>query len=420
MFDINFIPQKPFPEFKWKWACLQCTEGLNDPVILLGILFRMRKLELEGLNIKFSSDEFAKELIELDKDTQDSVHVDLANRTGERNIIRNSGQYWRALGLIPSDDHSGIIRLTSFGRNVADHKISQTEFVAITIKTFTLPNRNIQSEAECQKWKEKNLIIYPLKLILEIICLLEDFGSSQAYITPNELIKIVIPLSGVKASLQDYAQFLLEYRRGNLDISLWPDCCPKANDHRIAREFLLFLCNYGYLEKKNVSSNFDEVYSINYSIIDEIKSIIYSVNDKNKDDILKQMRSTEILSEFERKRIQSYRVSRPNQASFRKAVLSACERCIITNVSMPEILEAAHIKPFKYKGEDTVANGFAMRTDIHTLFDTGHLRISETGDIMLSPRARLDYGATIPPRIVIPSFTNKDFLRWRWENYNGI
>ena len=33
-----------------------------------------------------------------------------------------------------------------------------------------------------------------------------------------------------------------------------------------------------------------------------------------------------------------------------------------------EWLEAAHIKPFKYNGEDTIANGFAMRTDIHTLF----------------------------------------------------
>lgn len=124
--------------------------------------------------------------------------------------------------------------------------------------------------------------------------------------------------------------------------------------------------------------------------------------------------------QVERKRVQSSRVYRPNQAAFRKSVLRACERCIITNVTMPEVLEAAHIKPFKYKGEDTVANGFAMRTDIHTLFDTGHLRISPEGVIELSSRARMDYGASIPPRIVVPDFTNKDFLRWRYENYNGI
>ena len=136
--------------------------------------------------------------------------------------------------------------------------------------------------------------------------------------------------------------------------------------------------------------------------------------------ILDQIRTSEVASEVERKRVQNSRISRPNQAKFRHDVLAACQRCIITNVTMPEVLEAAHIKPFKYNGEDTIANGFAMRTDIHTLFDAGHLRISETGVIELSTRARMDYGATIPPKIVLPDFTNRDFIRWRWENYNGM
>jgi len=116
----------------------------------------------------------------------------------------------------------------------------------------------------------------------------------------------------------------------------------------------------------------------------------------------------------------SRRISRPNQARFRKDILEAYGRCIITNVMMPEVLEAAHIKPFKYNGEDTVANGFPMRMDIHLLFDTGHLRISDTGDVQLSARARMDYGATVPPRIYLPNFTSREFLRWRWDNYNGL
>ena len=108
MLAKNFIPTKPFDEFKWKWACLQCTEGLNDPVILLGVLFRMRKLE--PLGVKYSSDEFAKELIDLSNDVKDSIGVDLERRTGDRNLIRNSGQYWRAVGLIPPADRSGHIK----------------------------------------------------------------------------------------------------------------------------------------------------------------------------------------------------------------------------------------------------------------------------------------------------------------------
>lgn len=190
MLDKAFVPIKPFSNFKWQWACVTCTEGLNDPVVLLGVLQRMRKLEPLGLN--FSSHEFANEMDDLTKDVVNAgLNVDL--RSGARNLIRNSGQYWKAVRLIPSNTH-GKIELTDFGRKVASHQISQ----------------------------------------------------------------------------------------------------------------------------------------------------------------------------------------------------------------------------------DTIANGFAMRVDIHTLFDTGHLRISPDGDIDLSPKARNDYGTSLPRKIFLPDFTNRDFLRWRWENYAGI
>ena len=419
MLSKSFIPTKPFQDFKWKWACLQCTEGLNDPVILLGVLSRMRKLEKRNAGIKYSSDEFAEELIELSKDTMDSVGVDLARRTGERNLIRNSGQYWRAVNLIAPGDHSGVIELTDFGRKVADREISQTEFAAITVQTFRLPNPQIQSQDECEKWLEHGLMLYPLKLVLEIEC--ELLRRGEGYLTVEELIKIIIPLSGCHAQLQDYVNFISWHRGGTVDISQWPDCTPEANDVRIAREYLLFLSNYGYVEKKAGHDRMSEQYFICDYLADEIRQILsQNVKQESLLTILQNMRLAKYADEVERKRVQTVRVTRANQASFRRAVLQACERCIITNVTMPEILEAAHIKPFKYKGEDTVANGFAMRTDIHTLFDTGHLRITPDGIIELSSRARMDYGASIPPRIVIPDFTNRDFLRWRYEKYNGM
>ena len=419
MFDKKFIPEKPFPDFKWKWACLQCTEGLNDPVILLGVLFRMRKLERLNQGIKYSSDEFAKELVELSQDTEESVGVDLARRTGERNLIRNSGQYWRALNLIAPGSRSGKIELTDFGRKVADREISQTEFAAITVQTFRLPNPQVQSSEECELWLKHGLILYPLKLILEITCELLKHG--EGYLTTEELVRIIIPLSGCHAELKDYVNFILWYRDGIVDISKWPDCASGANDIRIAREYFLFLSNYGYMEMKSKHDRLSEQYFVCDYLTDEIRQILNEhIKQDSLIDILNRMRLEKYADEVERKRVQSNRVYRPNQAAFRKSVLQACERCIITNVTMPEILEAAHIKPFKYKGEDTVANGFAMRTDIHTLFDTGHLRISPEGVIELSSRARMDYGASIPPRIVIPNFTNRDFLRWRYENYNGI
>ena len=417
MFDKGFIPQKPFPGFKWKWACLQCTEGLNDPVVLLGVLFRMRKLEGHGL--KYSSQEFANELIELSNDVSDSVGVDLARRTGERNLIRNSGQYWRAVGLIPPGDRSGEIRLTEFGRRVADREISQTEFSAITVQTFKLPNAQIQSKSECLQWESHSLVLYPLRILLSVIY--ELYKSGEGFLTTEELTKIIIPLSGVHASLEDYVNFIRWYRAGEINLTAWPNCCEAANDFRIAREFLLFLSNYGYVNLSEGRTREDEQYYFNSLIETEIAEILSTpITDASLQVVLDQIRTTDIVPEVERKRIQGYRTSRPNQARFRNDVLNACQRCIITNVTMPEVLEAAHIKPFKYKGEDTVANGFAMRTDIHILFDSGHLRISEDGVVELSNRARMDYGATIPPRIVIPDFINRNFIRWRWDNYNGI
>ncbi len=419
MLSKNFIPTKPFPNFKWKWACLQCTEGLNDPVILLGVLSRMRKLEKQNAGIKYSSEEFSKEMVELSKDTMDSVGVDLAGRTGERNLIRNSGQYWRAVNLIAPGNRSGVIELTDFGRKVADREISQAEFAAITVQTFCLPNLQIQPQDECEAWLRHGLILYPLKLLLEIECELLKRG--EGYLTTEELVRIIIPLSGCHAELQDYVHFILWHRGGEIDLSQWPDCTPGANDIRIAREYLLFLSNYGYMEKKEGHDRMSEQYAICDYLADEILQILsQNVRQESLLTRLQNMRMASYADEVERKRVQRVRAARGNQASFRKAVLQACGRCVITNVVMPEILEAAHIKPFKYNGEDTVANGFAMRTDIHTLFDTGHLRITPDGVIELSSRARMDYGASIPPRMVIPDFTNRDFLRWRYENYNGM
>lgn len=415
---LDFVPKKPFPEFKWKWASLQCTEGLNDPVVLLGVLFRMRKLELSGKNLKYSSEAFAEELRSLAKDIEDrGIGVDIARRTGERNLIRNSGQYWRSVGLIPRNDAGGTITLTPFGRLVADRKISQTEFAAITIQTFSLPNPAVQSEEECRLWKSAGLSIKPLMLLLSILQKLDD-NEGCGYLTRNELIKIVIPLSAVKdITAEDFASIVVAYREGRLDVSSWPDCCTSANDHRIAREFLLFLSNYGYAEIHECRG--EERFCYNRQLDDEIRELLSLSSRGGYDELLAQLKSTDVVSEIERKRVATGR-KRKNQARFRREVLGKTPRCIITNVTMPEVLEAAHIIPFKYRGDDTRANGLAMRLDIHQLFDTGHLRIHANGSVFLTDRARMDYGALIPPIVHFPEWINPDFVRWRWDNYNGI
>lgn len=409
MFEKSFVPCLPFDNYKWKWATFAPTESINDPVVLLGVLFRMEKLEGK---CKFNSDEFTQELARLTEDLHDSVGVDLAGRGGERNVMRNSQQYWKALGLIPSDAH-GTIQLTDYGRKVARREISQTEFSAVTVMTHQLPNPAIQKASECALWQQHGIHLYPLKLIL-FLC--KEVG----YITTKELREIIIPLSACRdVTMADYVNFVQWHRDGSLDLSQWPNCCTESNDKRMAREFLLFLSYYGYLNREVGESNDADRYAFNYDIADEIDAILMGAVSPTIDETLRLLNADDVISDVERKRVQAVKV-RPHQARFRREVLEACQRCLITNVTMPEVLEAAHIKPYKYHGEDTVANGFAMRLDIHMLFDTGHLRIAPDGKVELSGRARLDYGALIPPQIVIPEFINKEFLQWRWDNYNGL
>ncbi|MBQ7649647.1 MAG: HNH endonuclease [Victivallales bacterium] len=413
---IDFIPSLPFEGFKWKWASVAPTEGLNDPVVLLGVLFRMRRLE--NRNLSYSSQEFADELADLAEAIQDRgiTGVDLARRTGERNLIRNSGQYWKALGLIPIDSH-GIITLTDFGRNVADRVISQSEFAALTIRTFLLPNPAVQSDEECRQWRAHHIELHPLLLLLRILRQLNG-QEGQGYLTKQELLKIIMPLSAVpNASVDDYVNFIVRHRNGLLDLSRWPNCQTRDNDHRIGREFLLFLANYGYVDISHEGQ--EEQFVYNQALNEEISEIIGFDAGLDLQQTLDRLRNTAVTEDIERIRVQKTR-ARPNQARFRRAILTAYTRCVITNVTMPEVLEAAHIVPVKYNGEDTTANGFCMRMDIHLLFDAGHLRVNPDGDVELSQRARLDYGALIPPHIHIPAFVSRDFLRWRWENYNGI
>ncbi|MBQ6923639.1 MAG: HNH endonuclease [Kiritimatiellae bacterium] len=415
---LDFIPKRPFPEFKWKWASLQCTEGLNDPVVLLGVLFRMRKLELTGKKVKYSSDAFAEELKALAEDIKGrGISVDIARRTGERNLIRNSGQYWRAIGLLPTNESGGVITLTPFGRLVADRKISQTEFAAITIQTFTLPNPAIQPESECKQWLGAGLKLKPLLMLLSILEKL-DAVDGEGYLTKRELLDIIVPLSGVKESTaEDCVVFVKAFRQGKLDISRWPNCYESANDHRIAREFLLFLANYGYVNIQPYEH--EERFWYNREIDEQIQKLLDLSSSGSYNELISRLKEADIVPEIERKRVAKAR-NRPNQPRFRREVLGKSPRCVITNVTMPEVLEAAHIIPFKYKGEDTRANGLAMRLDIHQLFDTGHLRIHADGTVFLTDRARMDYGALIPPVVHLPDYINRDFVRWRWDNYNGV
>ncbi|WP_299108672.1 HNH endonuclease signature motif containing protein [uncultured Tenacibaculum sp.] len=69
--------------------------------------------------------------------------------------------------------------------------------------------------------------------------------------------------------------------------------------------------------------------------------------------------------------------ARKGQSEFRKKMLRKFQNtCCITGCTIIDILEAAHIKPYRGEKDNHSDNGLLLRTDIHTLFDLNLIGIN--------------------------------------------
>ncbi|MDM1769337.1 HNH endonuclease [Acinetobacter sp. 226-4] len=80
-------------------------------------------------------------------------------------------------------------------------------------------------------------------------------------------------------------------------------------------------------------------------------------------------KSFEIKENDTRIRKKALLVVRPNQANFRAELISLWKKCPITGCNILEILDAAHIYPYRGEKDNEITNGILLRTDIHKLFD---------------------------------------------------
>lgn len=92
--------------------------------------------------------------------------------------------------------------------------------------------------------------------------------------------------------------------------------------------------------------------------------------------------------EDSRKKILTSIVQRQGQARFRSKILKAYGgRCAVSGCTVAQVLDAAHILP--YRGPDTnhVSNGILLRADLHTLFDLLLFTIdAKSSCALVSPR----------------------------------
>ena len=340
------------------------------------------------------------------------IRVRLA-RTTERNLLRSSGRYWKALGVL---EESRIIKLTSFGEKVASGVITQSEFAIAVIKSLTLPNRHIDSNIS--EWEKAQLEIKPLEVIISILNRLLDYSKKDAFITPFELVKIVIPLAGVKADIEEYTTALMAFRNNKLNLANWADCAPRANDKRMAREFLLFLANYGFcrIARKELKNEQQQYFLQTEYAYEEILEL---VSDSNMDNIVHIVRNTPSIFDSERNKVLTEVLARPQQAKFRKQVLKRYNStCLMTGERLNPVLQACHIIPVKDKGSDDISNSLCLRADIHILFDLGHIRIKPEGYLNFSEAVEQSVSYfNLPHTIQIPNFVSSDAIYWRWMYY---
>ena len=83
---------------------------------------------------------------------------------------------------------------------------------------------------------------------------------------------------------------------------------------------------------------------------------------------------------------------RLGQGAFRVLVTDAYQRrCSITGEKTLPVLEAAHVKPYAQSGPHALSNGILLRSDMHKLFDTGYLTITNDLKVEVSPRIREEF-----------------------------
>lgn len=123
---------------------------------------------------------------------------------------------------------------------------------------------------------------------------------------------------------------------------------------------------------------------------------------------------------------------RLHQASFREAVLSVYKnRCAVSGMPVPKLLEAAHIIPDRLIGDiQTVSNGIALSRVHHRAYDANLLGIDPDYRVHISEELMIPTGGPLLTKgilefdgktLILPKKVNeqpnKDYLARRFEDF---
>lgn len=390
------------------------TEGILVPSVFLGVL----RACVDNASCAYNDPDLLAALGKVQEDT--GTNVDLV-RHDERSLFRNSGQYWRGTGVL--QETPGQVNPTDLGLAVASSEISQDNFAALIIQQTVLPNRLTFPDEAYRQWVDAGIKFKPFMLLLNLMVMMgREYGHAEAYLTENELTKVVVPLSGTRMAQPDYLPYIHDFRDEKLDLTGWPNCTPESNDKRMAREFLYFLRNFGVCAEQNMPGAGNNRFALSeMPEIDDLAELdiaddwLNLESDDLADADLEQSMKSGLPRFIERQKTLTMMLYRPGQGRFRREVLQAFgETCLVTGETLPKVIEAAHIKPVSYGGTDDPGNGLCLRVDIHRLYDSQLLRISPDGTINVSSIVTASPGyAKLPKAVIIPGHIDRHKMEWR-------
>ncbi|MBV6418703.1 MAG: hypothetical protein CMLOHMNK_03633 [Steroidobacteraceae bacterium] len=124
-----------------------------------------------------------------------------------------------------------------------------------------------------------------------------------------------------------------------------------------------------------------------------------------------------------RRRLLTAVVQRQGQGEFRRALVQAYRgRCAVSGCKTLEVVDAAHIVPFRGKHTNHVTNGLLLRTDLHTLFDLGLMSVDPSSNkVYVAAKLRNgEYGRFHGRRVGLPTkpaeHPSREALRGHFAN----
>ena len=260
--DITIPPELPFDEFTWRWASKGSTEGINKKEVLFGVL----EVLIKHNGKAHATQDFFNDMEVLENKLDSKIDL---KRSVTKNIIENSGQYWKALGLIENNT-DGTISVTDFGLSVINENMSGEEFVKWQIENFTLPNIAAEKKSIIDLFTEHNIQIKPLELLIKVLSGIYRHTDDKTawYITVDELRNIIIPLSiNENIKIDSYIEHIFGYRQDKSNYVSW-----LKFEGRMIREYILFFHNFNVLTE--FQTNSDIRYYINDFTIKLIEEYI--------------------------------------------------------------------------------------------------------------------------------------------------